>query len=89
MLFLTYTFINSTINTSESIYTDTNIDEWIIKKPTTRGGSIVSNKIIKNPINDKDLLISRQNANFEISKFKLDRELEKFKIERNVAKLIR
>jgi|688.fasta_scaffold18184_13 hypothetical protein len=64
--------INNTIKTSESIYIDTNIDEWIIKKPITRGGSIVSNKIIKNPINDKELLLQRQNANFEISKFKLD-----------------
>ena len=46
--------INDTINTSLSIYTDTNIDEWIKKLPITRGGSIVIDKIIKNPINNKD-----------------------------------
>ena len=64
--------IENKINTSDSIFTDTNIDEWIIKKTTTRGGSIVINHIIKNPINNLSKLIERQKSNFEISKFKLD-----------------
>jgi len=64
--------IDNKINTSDSIFTDTNINDWIIKKPITKGGAIVINQIIKNPINDLSKLIERQNANFEISKFKLE-----------------
>jgi len=63
--------INNSINVSESIYTDTNIDKWITKLPITRGGAIVMDKIIKNPINDKDLLIKRQQTYYEIFNYQL------------------
>jgi len=64
--------INDTINTSLSIYTDTNIDEWIKKLPITRGGSIVIDKIIKNPINNKDLLIARQKTYYKIPNYQME-----------------
>jgi len=64
--------INDTINTSASIYTDTTIDKWISKLPITRGGSIVIDKIIKNPINNKELLLERQKTNFNISSYHLN-----------------
>jgi len=64
--------INNKINVSNSIYTDTNIDNWINKLPITRGGSIIMDKIIKNPINDKKILIDRQNTNFEIFNYQLE-----------------
>jgi hypothetical protein len=59
------------IDVSESIYNDTNIDKWITNKPTTIGGSIIINHLIKNPINDKKLLIDRQNISFEILDYHL------------------
>jgi len=64
--------INDTINTSASIYTDTTIDKWISKLPITRGGSIVIDKIIKNPINNNSLLLERQKTNFNISSYHLN-----------------
>lgn len=63
--------INNTINVSDSIYTDTNIDNWINNLPITRGGAIVMDKIIKNPINDKELLIKRQETNYNIFNYQL------------------
>lgn len=64
--------INDTINVSPSIYTDTTIDEWITKKPITHGGSIVIDKIIKNPIKNKKLLLARQNVNYSILNYQLE-----------------
>jgi len=64
--------IKNKIKTSESIYTDTNIDEWIKKLTITRGGSIVIEKIIKNPINNKELLLKRQETKFEIPKYQVE-----------------
>jgi len=63
--------ISHKIDVSESIYNDTNIDKWITNKPTTIGGSIIINHLIKNPINDKKLLIDRQNISFEILDYHL------------------
>ncbi len=64
--------ITNTINVSDSIYTDTTIDNWITKLPITRGGAIVIDKIIKNPINDKELLLKRQKTNYEIFNYQLE-----------------
>jgi hypothetical protein len=64
--------IDDIINVSTSIYTDTTIDEWITKKPITRGGSIVIDKIIKNPIKNKELLLARQNVNYSILNYQLE-----------------
>lgn len=63
--------ISNKINVSESIYDDTNIDKWISNKPTTIGGSIIINHLIKNPINDKELLINRQKTYYEIFDYNL------------------
>ena len=49
--------ISNKIDVSESIYDDTNIENWITNKPTTIGGSIIINHLIKNPINDKEYAI--------------------------------
>jgi predicted ATPase len=59
------------INVSESIYDDTRIDDWISKKPNTIGGSIIINHLIKNPINNKEILINRQKNSFEIHDYHL------------------
>ena len=64
--------ITDTINVSKSIYTDTNIDTWISKLPITRGGSIIIDKIIKNPIRNKELLIQRQKTYYDIFKYQLE-----------------
>jgi hypothetical protein len=39
---------------SDNVYTDTNIDLWINKKPTTMGGMKIIDKIIKTPIDKID-----------------------------------
>ena len=71
--------ISHKIEVSESIYNDTNIDKWITNKPTTIGGSIIINHLIKNPINNKKLLIDSQNISFEILDYhlKILKEIEK------------
>lgn len=63
---------NDKINVSDSIYTDTKINEWISKKTITRGGSILIDKIIKNPINNYKLLRERQDVNYEIFNYQLE-----------------
>ena len=63
--------INQKIEVSESIYNDTNIDKWISNKPTTIGGSMIINHLIKNPINNKEKLINRQKISFEILALKI------------------
>ena len=63
--------IYNKIEVSESIYNDTNIDKWISVKPITIGGSIIINHLIKNPINNKETLIKRQNISFEILDYHL------------------
>ena len=63
--------ISNKIEVSESIYNDTNIDKWISNKPISIGGSIIINHLIKNPINNKQLLIDRQKVSFEILDYHL------------------
>jgi len=63
--------IPNKIEISENIYNDTNIDEWISNKPSTIGGSIIINHLIKNPIYDKELLLKRQKTSFEFLKYHL------------------
>jgi predicted ATPase len=57
---------------NKNIYDDTNIDEWIKTKPTTIGGVKIIDKLIKTPINDKNLLINRQKINYKIPKSQLE-----------------
>ena len=63
--------ISNKIEISDSIYNDTNIDKWISDKPITIGGSIIMNHLIRNPINNKELLINRQKTSFEILDYHL------------------
>ena len=60
------------IITSDNVYTDTNINEWIKTKPSTMGGIKLIDKLIRTPINDKQILINRQKANYIIPKYQLD-----------------
>jgi len=64
--------INNKIIVSDSIYTDTTINNWASSNMITRGGTILMEKIIKNPINDIELLKKRQNINFELFNYQLE-----------------
>jgi hypothetical protein len=50
------------IDISNDVYKDTNIDKWATKIPILEGSKILIDKLIKHPINDRELLIRRQNA---------------------------
>ena len=56
------------IDISDDVYKDTCIDKWISKLPILDGSQILIEKLIKHPINDKDLLEKRQNTiiNYDI-----------------------
>ena len=51
------------VDITDDIYKDTNIDKWCNNLPILHGSKIFMNKLIKNPINDKEILKSRQNVN--------------------------
>jgi hypothetical protein len=59
-------FNKNKIVVSDNVYTDTKIDEWAVKQPSTLGGSILIDKLIKTPINNKTLLENRQKTNFKL-----------------------
>ena len=48
------------IDISDDVYKDTCIDKWISKLPVLDGSQILIEKLIKHPINDKELLEKRQ-----------------------------
>ena len=50
------------IDISNDVYKDTNIDNWATKIPILEGSKILIDKLIKHPINDREILIRRQNA---------------------------
>lgn len=50
------------IDISNDVYKDTGIHEWASKIPTLEGSKLLIKKLIKNPINDRELLIYRQNS---------------------------
>lgn len=50
------------IDVSDDVYKDTGIQEWASKIPTLEGSKLLIKKLIKNPINDRELLIYRQNS---------------------------
>jgi len=64
--------IKNNIIVSDSIYTDTNINNWASSKMITRGGTILMDKFIKNPINDVNILLKRQNVNYELFNYQLE-----------------
>jgi hypothetical protein len=66
------TYDKNKIIISDNVYTDTNINEWIKSKPSTLGGAILIEKLIKTPINDKKLLLNRQKSNYIIPKYQLE-----------------
>lgn len=48
------------IDISNDVYNDTNLDKWAINLPILSGSKILIDKLIKHPINDKELLEKRQ-----------------------------
>jgi predicted ATPase len=56
------------IDISDDVYKDTNIDKWISKLPVLEGSQILIEKLVKHPINNKELLEKRQNTiiNYDI-----------------------
>jgi len=56
------------IDISDDVYKDTCIDKWISKLPILEGSQILIDKLIKHPINDKEILQLRQNTiiNYDI-----------------------
>lgn len=50
------------IDISDDVYKDTGIHEWASKIPTLEGSKLLIKKLIKNPINDRELLIYRQKS---------------------------
>jgi len=51
------------VEITDDIYKDTNIDKWSETLPILHGSKIFMNKLIKNPIKNKELLELRQNVN--------------------------
>jgi hypothetical protein len=48
------------IDISNDVYKDTNIDKWAVSLPILTGSKILMEKFIKHPINDVNILTSRQ-----------------------------
>jgi len=63
--------VKDKINVSDNIYTDTKINEWLSNKTITRGGAILIDKFVKNPINNKETLINRQKVSFNLLNYQL------------------
>lgn len=51
---------NNTIDISNDVYKDTQLDKWAESLPVLDGSKKIIRKIICNPINNKDLLLKRQ-----------------------------
>lgn len=66
------TDIKNKIIVSDSIYTDTTINNWASSNMITRGGAILMDKLIKNPINDINHLKNRQEVNYELFNYQLE-----------------
>mgnify|MGYP000238463893 FL=1 len=56
------------IDISEDVYKDTNVDKWAYDLPSLQGSKILIDKLIKHPINDRELLEKRQKSiiNYDI-----------------------
>ena len=50
------------IDISDDVYKDTGVDKWISKLPILEGSQILIEKLIKHPINDREVLLKRQNT---------------------------
>jgi hypothetical protein len=56
------------IEISDDVYKDTNIDRWARNLPSLEGSKILIEKLVRHPINDRELLEKRQKAliNYDI-----------------------
>jgi hypothetical protein len=56
------------IEISDDVYKDTNIDKWAHNLPSLEGSKILIEKLVRHPINDRELLEKRQKAliNYDI-----------------------
>jgi hypothetical protein len=56
------------IEISDDVYKDTNIDKWARNLPSLEGSKILIEKLVRHPINDRELLEKRQKAliNYDI-----------------------
>jgi hypothetical protein len=56
------------IEISDDVYKDTNIDKWARDLPTLEGSKILIERLVRHPINDRELLEKRQKAliNYDI-----------------------
>ena len=68
------------IDISDDVYKDTCVDKWISKLPILDGSQILIEKLIKHPINDRELLEKRQKTiiNYDID-IEILKEYEKLK----------
>lgn len=57
------------IDVSDDVYKDTNIEDWCKKIPHLAGSKLLIKKIVRNPINNVQLLLSRQKS---YQKFNID-----------------
>jgi hypothetical protein len=56
------------IDISDDVYKDTNIDKWARNLPSLEGSKILIERLVRHPINDRELLEKRQKAliNYDI-----------------------
>jgi len=54
--------LHKSIDISNDVYKDTNIDKWCSALPKLEGSKLLIRRMVHNPVNDKSLLIERQNA---------------------------
>ena len=52
--------LHKSIDVAEDVYKDTCIEDWCDKLPHLAGSKLLIKKIIRNPVNDIELLLSRQ-----------------------------
>lgn len=54
--------LHESIEVADDVYKDTKIDTWSETLTSLNGSQILINKIVRNPINDKNILQGRQNS---------------------------
>lgn len=52
--------LHSSIDVADDVYKDTKIDTWAETLTCLEGSKLLINKIVRNPINDKNILLQRQ-----------------------------
>ena len=64
--------LHDSIDISNDVYKDTNIDKWCSVLPKLAGSKLLINKLVHNPVNSIELLQQRQNAYQTIANSELD-----------------